>query len=71
MIPRRTAIATACVRSLRYDSRLHHIGVGARFKHAPVVLFVADRDIRVVSAEGDLLRELVLDPSRDYQRQSA
>jgi hypothetical protein len=57
--------------TLRYDSRLHHIGVGARHKGEPIVLFVADRDVRIVSAEGELLRELRLDPSRDYQRQTA
>ena len=37
----------------------------------PIVLFVADRDIRIVDADGELLRALVLDPTRDYQRQSA
>ena len=38
----------------------------------PAILLVADRDVRVVSAEdGELLRHLTLDPSRDYQRQSA
>ncbi len=58
--------------TLRYDSKLHHIGLGARHKGLPVVLLVADRDVRVVSAEeGELLRHLTLDPSRDYQRQSA
>jgi hypothetical protein len=35
------------------------------------VLVVADRDTRIVDADGELLRELVLDPTRDYQRQSA
>jgi len=57
--------------TLRYDSRLRHIGVGHRYKRQPVVLFVADRSVRVVSVEGELLRELVIDPSRDYQRQTA
>jgi hypothetical protein len=32
-----------------------------------VVLLVADRDVRVPSAEGEILRQLVLDPSRCYQ----
>jgi hypothetical protein len=32
--------------TLRYDSRLHHIGLGARHRGKPIVLFVADRDIR-------------------------
>ena len=35
------------------------------------VLFVADRDVRIVTEDGQLLRSLVLDPTRDYQRQSA
>ena len=58
--------------TLRYDSKLHHIGMGARHRNRPVVMLIADRDIRVVTAEdGELLRHLTLDPSRDYQRQSA
>ncbi len=57
--------------TLRYDSRLHHIGLGARHRGKTIVLFVADRDVRVVTEDGELLRHLVLDPSRDYQRQSA
>ena len=57
--------------TLRYDSKLHHIGMGARHKGKPVVLLVADRDIRVLTAEdGELLRHLTLDPSRDYQPQT-
>jgi transposase InsO family protein len=57
--------------TLRYDSRLHHIGLGMRHRGKSIVLFVADRTIRIVDADGALLRELVLDPTRDYQRQSA
>lgn len=57
--------------TLRYDSRLHHIGLGARHRGTPIVLFVADRDVRIVTENGQLLRQLVLDPTRDYQRQSA
>jgi transposase InsO family protein len=58
--------------SLRYESKLLHIGMGARHKGLPVVMLVADRDVRVVSAaDGELLRHLTIDPSRDYQRQSA
>jgi transposase InsO family protein len=58
--------------TLRYASKLLHIGMGARLRGLPVVLLVADRDVRVVSAaDGELLRHLTIDPSRDYQRQSA
>ena len=57
--------------TLRYDSKLHHIGLGVRHRGKSIVLFVADRAVPIVSEDGELLRQLVLDPSRDYQRQSA
>ena len=57
--------------TLRSDSRLHHIGLGARHRGKAIVLFVADREVRIVDADGELLRQLTLDPTRDYQRQSA
>jgi transposase InsO family protein len=57
--------------TLRYDSRLHHIGLGRRHRGKAIVLFVSDRVVRIVDVDGELLRELVLDPTRDYQRQSA
>jgi transposase InsO family protein len=57
--------------TLRYDSRLHHIGLGARHRGKAIVLLVADRDVRIVTEDGELLRQLLLDPTRDYQRQSA
>jgi transposase InsO family protein len=53
--------------TLRHDSRLHHIKVGRRHAGKRVVMLVAGLDVRIVSADGELLRELVLDPSRDYQ----
>lgn len=57
--------------TLRYRSRLHHIGMGARFKGRRVALLVHDRDIRIVDPRtGELLRHLQLDPTRDYQPQS-
>jgi transposase InsO family protein len=53
--------------TLRYRSRLRHIALGSANKGRRVVLLVADRDVRVLSAEGEILRQLVLDPSRKYQ----
>jgi transposase InsO family protein len=54
--------------TLRHDSRLHHIGVGRANKGRRVKLLIADRDIRVLDARtGELIRQLTLDPSRDYQ----
>ena len=53
--------------SLRYDSRLYKIGVGRAHKGRAVRLLIADREIRVIDTNGELLRELTLDPSRIYQ----
>jgi transposase InsO family protein len=53
--------------TLRYLSRLHHIGVGAAYRGLHVYLFVANKDIRVVAEDGSLIRALTLDPTRDYQ----
>jgi transposase InsO family protein len=54
--------------TLRHGTRLHHIGVGHAHKGKRVILLVDRLDVRVVSvADGELLRHLTLDPSRDYQ----
>ena len=54
--------------TLRYRSRLHHIGLGRTRAGTCVILLVQDLQIRVVNAAtGELLRELTLDPNRDYQ----
>lgn len=54
--------------TLRYLGRLRHIGLGLAYKNRSVRLFVAGDRVRVVTEEGTLLRELTLDPTRDYQR---
>jgi transposase InsO family protein len=54
--------------TLRHNSRLHHIGVGRTHAGTCVILLIQDLQIRIVhAATGELLRELILDPSRDYQ----
>ena len=52
--------------TLRYDSRLLHIGVGRAHTGTRVLLLV-DLDVRIVSEDGELLRQLAIDPGRDYQ----
>ena len=32
-----------------------------------VLLLVADLEVRVITEDGELLRQLTLDPTRDYQ----
>lgn len=54
--------------SVRYMSRLHHIGIGRAHKGRAVKLLIADQNIRVSDLDtGQLIRELTLDPTRDYQ----
>ena len=48
-----------------------HLGLGNRYKGRRVVLLVADRDVRVLNEDGDLLCRFELDPSRDYQPKAA
>ena len=55
--------------TIRYKSRLHHIGMGRRLKGTRIVLLVAGRHVRIVDRAGNLLRDFELDPDRDYQPQ--
>jgi transposase InsO family protein len=56
--------------TIRYKSKLHHIGMGRALAGTRIVLLVAGRNIRVVDRDGQLLRNFELDPSRDYQPQA-
>jgi transposase InsO family protein len=54
--------------TLRHNGRLHHIGIGRAHAGTRVLLLVQDLHIRVINAAtGELLRELTLNPDRDYQ----
>ncbi len=60
--------ATGAV-TLRHNSRLHHIGLGRRYAGTPVLILVDELRVRVLGEDGELIRELTLDPTRDYQPQ--
>lgn len=64
---RKDKVDTTGVITLRHNSRLHHIGLGRRLTGTRVLVLVVDLRVRVLSEDGELLRELTLDPSRDYQ----
>jgi transposase InsO family protein len=54
--------------TLRHAGRLHHIGVGRTHAGTRVIVLVQDLDIRIINAAtGELIRQLTLDPTRDYQ----
>jgi transposase InsO family protein len=54
--------------TLRTGGRLYHLGVGRTHARTRVLLLARDLHIRIINAAtGELLRDLTLDPSRDYQ----
>jgi hypothetical protein len=53
--------------TLRHRSRLLHIAVGRAHKGRAVTILVADLDVRVVDEQGEVIRQLTLDPNRNYQ----
>jgi transposase InsO family protein len=64
---RRDKVDITGVITLRHNSRLHHIGLGRKLTGTRVVVLVADLHVRVLTEDGELLRDLTLDPSHDYQ----
>ncbi len=55
--------------TLRHKGRLHHIGVGRAYAGWKVAMLIEGLDIEVVGLDGSPLRRLVLDPTKNYQRQ--
>jgi hypothetical protein len=53
--------------SLRYHSKAYKIGLGRAHKGRTIKLLIADQQIRVIDLHGQLIRELTLNPSHDYQ----
>src|SRR5262249_5870900 len=54
--------------TLRHNGQLHHIGIGREHARTPILLLIQDLQIRIIHATtGELLRELTLDPARNYQ----
>jgi hypothetical protein len=68
---RRDRIDDSGVVTLRHNGRLHHIGIGRTHARTHVITLIQDLYIRVIAATtGELLRELTLNPTRDYQPQT-
>jgi hypothetical protein len=64
---RRDKIDKAGRVTLRYHSTLLHIGFGRAHSGTRVLLLVADRDVRVITEDGELLQHLTIDPTKNYQ----
>ena len=64
---RHDRIDAAGVITIRYPSRLHHIGLSKHLRGTNVIVLIDDLDIRVLNHNtGTLIRKLTLDPTRDY-----
>jgi transposase InsO family protein len=67
---RHDTVSKAGNATLRVDGRLRHIGLGRTYARTRVLMLVQDLHVRVVNAAtGELIRELYIDPRRDYQPQ--
>jgi hypothetical protein len=65
---RRDIIGSTGTVTLRTGGRLYHIGVGRTYAGTHIIMLVQDLHIRVIdAATGELLRQLTLDPARNYQ----
>ena len=65
---RQDRVDTAGSVTLRINGRLHHIGVGRIHAGTRILLLVQDLDIRVLNAAtGEILRQLTVDPTKNYQ----
>ena len=65
---RQDKISKAGTVTLRVHGRLRHIGIGKTYAGTYVLLLVQDLHVRVINAStSELLRELTIDPRRDYQ----
>jgi transposase InsO family protein len=55
--------------TLRHGSRLHHIGIGRRWAGTKILMIIHELNIRIITETGEPVRDLTLDPTRDYQPQ--
>ena len=53
--------------TLRYRSKLRHLGIGRRYAGTRVMLLVADRDVRVINEDGTVLATFTINPAKQYQ----
>lgn len=54
--------------TLRRGGRMHHIGLGTEHAGQPVRMLIHDLDVTVINRDtGEILRELVIDPNKNYQ----
>jgi hypothetical protein len=53
--------------SLRIRGEMHHLGLGRHLHGTPIVMLIADFDIRVIHATtAEILATITIDPNRRY-----
>ena len=71
MLIRHDHVDTCGKITLHHNGKLHHIGIGRRHAHTPVLMIINNLNIRIINpTTGQLLRQLTLNPTRDYQHQN-
>jgi transposase InsO family protein len=53
--------------TLRYLGKLRHLNVGWAYRGQPIRLYVVDEHVDIVTEDGELVGEVVLNPDRNYQ----
>jgi transposase InsO family protein len=54
--------------TLRHAGRLRHIGIGRAYAGKHVLMLIHDTDVTISdTSTGEIIRELTIDPTRDYQ----
>ena len=52
--------------TLRYLGKLRHLNVGWSYRGQPIRLYVIDEHVTIVTDDGVLVGEIVLNPDKDY-----
>jgi len=53
--------------TLRYLGKLRHLNVGWKYRGERIRLYVVDEHVDIVTEDGELVGEIILNPDRDYQ----
>jgi transposase InsO family protein len=52
--------------TLRYLGKMRHLNVGWAYRGQPIRLYVVDEHVDIVTEDGELVGEIVLNPDKDY-----
>jgi len=55
--------------SLRYNGAMHHIGIGRAYSGTAIRMLIHEKEIRVITTSGELLKEFIFDEEINYQPQ--